>query len=253
MVDGPGARAGRRPRAARRSTGWRRTCRRAWPPANPPAPRSPRWSTRARVTTCRWTSSAPTWTRCGSTAGRVRIGSWEELTDYMNGSAAAVGRIMAPLLGAPQAARELRAPRRGLPAHQLHPRRARGLRARPDLPAAGWTRASIAAGHASERFRELLAAEVQRARGLFREGAPALAAVEPRVRPGMRMARGVYVRVLDRVESLGYDVLGRRAGPAAVAARGGRRSALCGSPCDHARHPARAPSAPRSRTGRPTC
>ena len=51
-----------------------------------------------------------------------------------------------------------------------------------------------------------------RARGLFLEGAPALAAVEPRVRPGMRMARGVYVRVLDRVESLGYDVLGRRAG-----------------------------------------
>ena len=39
-----------------------------------------------------------------------------------------------------------------------------------------------------------------------------MAAVEPRVRPGMRMARGVYVRVLDRVESLGYDVLGRRAG-----------------------------------------
>ena len=32
------------------------------------------------------------------------------------------------------------------------------------------------------------------------------------MRPGMRMARGVYVRVLDRVESLGYDVLGRRAG-----------------------------------------
>ena len=32
------------------------------------------------------------------------------------------------------------------------------------------------------------------------------------MRPGMRMARGVYVRILDRVESLGYDVLARRPG-----------------------------------------
>jgi 15-cis-phytoene synthase len=143
--------------------------------------------------------------------GPVRIGSWEELTDYMNGSAAAVGRIMAPLLGAPQASHSFA--RLGL-AFQLT-NFIRDVREdftldRIYLP--GMEESEIAAGHASDRFRSLLAVNVQRARDLFREGAPALAAVEPRVRPGMRMARGVYVRVLDRVESLGYDVLGRRAG-----------------------------------------
>ena len=142
----------------------------------------------------------------------VRISSWEELSDYMNGSAAAVGRIMAPLLGAPG------------PAHSSFGRLALAFQltnfirdVREDfeldriyLP--GVTEDEIAAGHASEGFRQLLAVHVGRARELFREGAPALAAVEPRVRPGMRMARAVYVRVLDRVEGLGYDVLGHRAG-----------------------------------------
>jgi len=143
--------------------------------------------------------------------GPVRIGSWEELTDYMNGSAAAVGRIMAPLLGAPQASHSFA--RLGL-AFQLTNfiRDVREDFALDRIYLPGMEESEIAAGHASDRFRSLLAENVQRARALFREGAPALAAVEPRVRPGMRMARGVYVRVLDRVESLGYDVLGRRAG-----------------------------------------
>ena len=70
----------------------------------------------------------------------------------------------------------------------------------------------IAQGEATPGFQAMLALQVERARELFDEGAPALAAVEPRVRPGMRMACGVYLRVLDRVERLGYDVLGRRAG-----------------------------------------
>ena len=64
---------------------------------------------------------------------------------------------------------------------------------------------------ASPGFRDMLALEVSRARSLFAEGAAALDAVEPSVRPGMRLARGVYVAVLDRVERLGYDVLGRSA------------------------------------------
>ena len=33
----------------------------------------------------------------------VRIGSWEELVTYMDGSAGSVGRVMAVLLGAPAA------------------------------------------------------------------------------------------------------------------------------------------------------
>jgi len=142
----------------------------------------------------------------------VRIATWEELTAYMNGSAAAVGRIMAPLLGAPDGAQESFA-RLGL-AFQLTNfiRDVREDFALDRIYLPGMEESEIAAAHASDRFRDLLAEHVRRARELFREGAPALAAVEPRVRPGMRMARAVYVRILDRVEGLGYDVLGRRAG-----------------------------------------
>ena len=75
----------------------------------------------------------------------VRITTWEELEAYMDGSAGSVGRIMAPLLGMPGAPpRRLRPARAGLPARELHPRRARGSDARPDLPARAGPRSPTA-------------------------------------------------------------------------------------------------------------
>ena len=147
----------------------------------------------------------------------VRIESWEELEAYMDGSAGSVGRIMAPLLGVPgPPPRRLRAARPGLPARQLHPRRARGHGARPHLPArprTGRPTASrerdLAGGSASPELRALLAMEVRRARGLFAEAEPAVAAAPASVRTGVRFAVAVYLRVLDRVERIEFDVLGR--------------------------------------------
>lgn len=150
--------------------------------------------------------------------GPVRIASWNELRRYMNGSAAAVGRIMAPLLGAPGEASDsfaslgmafqltnfIRDVREDWTLDRMY---------LPDDDRArfGVSEAEIARAEATPGFRALLALEVDRARELFAEGDMALAAVEPRVRPGMRMARAIYERVLDRVEALEYDVLRRRA------------------------------------------
>ena len=64
----------------------------------------------------------------------VRIASRAQLDDYMEGSAATVGRVIAPLLGAP-GARGGGAAGRRLPADELHPRRAGRLGPRPRLPA----------------------------------------------------------------------------------------------------------------------
>ena len=44
---------------------------------------------------------------------------------------------------------------------------------------------------------------------LFAEAAPAIAAAPASVRTGVRFAVGVYLRVLDRVERIEFDVLGR--------------------------------------------
>ena len=144
--------------------------------------------------------------------GPVRIGSRDELERYMRGSAGAVGRIMAPLLGAPPDAGESFG-RLGV-AFQLTNfiRDVREDWALDRVYLPGLSEEQLAGGWTTPELRELVAAEVGRARDMFAETREAVDAALPRVRPGMRLARAVYVRVLDRVESIGFDVLGRRAG-----------------------------------------
>jgi len=151
--------------------------------------------------------------------GPVRMATRGDLNRYMGGSAAAVGRVMAPLLGAPPAAHESFA-RLGLGFQLTNFIRDvredcaldRMYLAREDFARWGVREEEIVRGEATAGFRALMAEEVDRARELFAEGAAAVASVGPRVRPGMQMARAVYIRVLDRVERLDYDVLGGRAG-----------------------------------------
>jgi phytoene synthase len=168
--------------------------------------------------------------------GPVRIATEAELDRYMEGIAGPVGRIMAPLLGCPDERREEIA-RLGL-AFQLtnivrDVRQDRALDRiylpREALDRHGVSGGDLAAATASPGLRALLAGEVARARRLFDETAPALEAVRPGVRTGMRVARALYLRVLDRVEATGYDVLRRSAGIrpwdyAGVALAGARRA-----------------------------
>lgn len=143
--------------------------------------------------------------------GPVRIATRDELDRYMEGSAATVGRIMAPLLGAPAGMTEEVA-RLGV-AFQL----TNFIRDVPEdwaldrvyLP--GLDEDDLRDGWARPAGRAALAAEVQRARALFGATQAVDAALNPAVRPGMRVARRVYGRVLDRVEAIGFDVLARRA------------------------------------------
>jgi len=149
----------------------------------------------------------------------VRIASWDELVAYMDGSAGSVGRIMAALLGVP-ARHHSALGRLGL-AFQLanfirDVREDRRLD-RVYLPAEdrkrfGVSEDDLAAGRASPELRALVAHEVERARGLFAAARPAIASAPASVRPGVRFATGLYGRMLDRVESNRFDVLGRRAG-----------------------------------------
>ncbi|HEX8086049.1 MAG TPA: phytoene/squalene synthase family protein [Solirubrobacteraceae bacterium] len=142
--------------------------------------------------------------------GRVRIRSREELDAYMDGSAAAVGRIMAPLLGAAERGEEIA--RLGV-AFQLTNfiRDVREDWAMDRVYVPGLREEDLKRGAPSDEARGTVAEEVERARALFAETAEVPQLCDPSVRRGMRMARSVYERVLDRVERLGFDVLGRRA------------------------------------------
>jgi phytoene synthase len=146
----------------------------------------------------------------------VRVQTWDELERYMQGSAGSVGRILAALVGVP-------AERRGefaslALAFQLT-NFVRDVREDWDLdrvylPAEDLEYFGVSVDQIDRReltpgFRRLVALEVERARSLFCVSAPAADAVAPRVRRGMRLARSVYLGVLDRTERLDFDVLGR--------------------------------------------
>ncbi len=149
----------------------------------------------------------------------VRIETWPELEAYMDGSAGSVGRIMAPLLGVPE--RHHAGMGRLGHAFQLT-NFIRDVREdtaldRVYLPAEDRERFGVGEDdlrgrRTSPELKALLALEVRRARAMFAEAEPALAAAPGSVRSGMRLAVAVYQRVLDRVERIDFDVLGRATG-----------------------------------------
>ena len=146
----------------------------------------------------------------------VRISSWEELVAYMDGSAGSVGRIMASLLEVP--ARDF-----GRLGHAFQlanfirdvgedHRLDRVYLPESDRAHFGVTETDLSARSAGPELRALLAHEVARARELFASTAPAVTAAPRSIRPGVRIAIGLYVRMLDRVEAAGFDVLRRPRG-----------------------------------------
>lgn len=144
--------------------------------------------------------------------------SFEDLMGYMDGSAAVIGEMMLPLLGAgdPRAlgpARSL-----GVAFQLTNFIRDVGddlLRGRVYLPREDLERfgASEALEHrrVTPGLARALAFEIERARGLYAQadaGIALLPAVSARC---VGVARTLYSRILERVESAGYDVFSARA------------------------------------------
>ena len=138
----------------------------------------------------------------------VRIGSRAQLDDYMEGSAATVGRVMAPLLGAPEPEAVARLGVAFQLTNFIRDVRLDWRMDRVYLP--GLPEDDLRTGAATDPLRERVAQEVARARALFADTSGVATAVAPGMRHGVRVARAVYTRVLDRVERNGYDVLGAR-------------------------------------------
>jgi phytoene synthase len=140
--------------------------------------------------------------------GRVRIATEGELNAYMDGSAAAVGRVMAPLLGSDEAEEVGRLGVAFQLTNFIRDVREDWQLDRVYLP--GLPEDELARGEAGAQLRRAVEQQVDRARALFDATAPVPERCHPAVRGGMKLARAVYVGVLDRVEASGYDVLGRR-------------------------------------------
>jgi phytoene synthase len=150
--------------------------------------------------------------------------TYDDLLDYMEGSAAVIGTMMLPILGSsdPAAARE--------PARQLgfafqltnfirdvSEDLDRGRTYLPDEDMAKFdlTRddllAAKAAGRTTPRIRELIEYEVTRAQAHYVAAAPGIPLLDPASQACMRTAYALYGGILDEVAAQDYDVFVRRA------------------------------------------
>ena len=148
----------------------------------------------------------------------TRYETYDDLLDYMEGSAAVIGTMMLPILGSSDraAARE--------PARQL------GLafqltnfirdvsedldRGRIYLPLADLAQFDLEPEDLRpgvERVKDLIAYEVGRAREHYTLAAPGIPLLEPASQACMRTAFQLYGGILNEVEAAGYDVFTRRA------------------------------------------
>ena len=146
-------------------------------------------------------------------------GTYQDLLGYMEGSAAAIGTMMTPILEADDLVRAREHARQLGFAFQLtnflrdvaeDHARGRVYLPQEDLDRFGITRQDLAGGQVSPAATELLAFEVERARAHYVAAAPGIQLLAPSSRPCIRAAFTLYGGILDEVERAGYQVLDRR-------------------------------------------
>lgn len=189
--------------------------------------------------------------------------TYEDLSRYVWGSAAVIGLQVLPILGrADESVRwdvlEEHATALGT-AFQLTNflrdvgedlRRGRVYLPQESLDQFGVDRDRLRRGRVDEPIRNLLAWEIERARGFYRAADPGIELVHPTSRDCLRAARTLYSEILDEIERRDYDVFTGRVSVGLRRRADVGLSGLRGS--WQARHPRRSPgtrSGPTTPTG----
>jgi phytoene synthase len=148
------------------------------------------------------------------TVGTYR--TYDDLLVYMEGSAAVIGTMMAPILESSDPVRAREHARQLGFAFQLTNfirdiaedlERGRVYLPAADLERFGVTRADLAPGPPPPAVRKLLAFEIDRARGHYRAAEDGIGLLAPSSRPAIRTALVLYGEILDQVERADYAVL----------------------------------------------
>jgi phytoene synthase len=149
---------------------------------------------------------------------RSTYATFDDLLDYMDGSAAVIGELMLPILG-PSNVEVARGPARDLGvAFQLTNfwrdvvedlDRGRVYLPQEDLERFD-ARAPLDERRVTPEWVELMRFEVDRTRALYRSADAGLGYLPPRSRRCVAAARQLYSEILDRIEGAGYDVFARR-------------------------------------------
>lgn len=152
---------------------------------------------------------------------QAEYATYEELRDYMRGSASAVGVMMCYAMGAPTDEDTICRAKALGEAMQLtnflrdvgEDLRDRGRVYLPleDMERFGVSRADLESGVVTPQLKMLLQFEIQRARDLYRFSDPGTYRLPRRMRKAVLVARILYSEILGRIEANDYDVLKRRA------------------------------------------
>lgn len=145
---------------------------------------------------------------------QTRYPNFELLLDYCRRSANPVGRIMLSLFGttSDSAFRQSDAICTALQIInflqdvRIDWAKSRIYLPQEDLQRFGVTEQQIAGQHVDDRWRTFMAFEVQRARALMLEGAPLTLQVEGRLGWELRLIVQGGLRILEKIEAVGYDV-----------------------------------------------
>lgn len=157
----------------------------------------------------------------GDPGFRTHYGSWAELGEYTHGSAAAIGLMLLPILGAPdEAAAGAAALGDAFQLTNFIRDVGEDLdRGRVYLPTEVWaahgvTVAELGAvrrsGVVTPGVRAALAEMIEHNRAGYRAAVPAIDLLPTRVRPAIRTAAELYADILDHIERAGYPVLTRQ-------------------------------------------
>ncbi len=149
----------------------------------------------------------------------TRYQSYEELTEYVYGSAAVIGLQIVPILGASEPAAYLAAEKLGI-AFQLANfirdvsedlDRGRIYLPLDELSAAGVTEEMLAAKKLTPEIKTALSFQIDRVRRLQREAADGIKLLDPASQPCITAASELYCGIVDEVEKINYQIFTHRA------------------------------------------
>jgi 15-cis-phytoene synthase len=151
--------------------------------------------------------------------GPCRFATWDELSRYCYHVAGTVGLMVAPILGCRDEEALPHAVELGIAMQLTNILRDVGedaLRGRLYLPldelaAFGCDPEAVLHGRPGDRFRDLLAFQVARARGLYADARRGFPALSPAGQLTTLAASELYAMILTSIEERDYDVFGARA------------------------------------------
>jgi phytoene synthase len=145
--------------------------------------------------------------------------SYEDLLEYVYGSAAVIGLQMVPILGASDPAAYAAAEKLGI-AFQLANfirdvsedlDRGRIYLPLDDLAAAGVTPEMLAEKKLTPEFKKALIYQIARVRRLQSDAAAGIKLLDPESQPCINAASELYCGIVDEVEKINYEIFSKRA------------------------------------------